>query len=224
VFLYAAPIGALAFCLTFLLKEVPLRETTRAVDPADRTAPTSVPATRNSAQEMERALLALFGRERRAEVYRGLCEAAGVQVSPRGCWLLYRVADNGPITKEALAQVLGISVADLNDRLADLVAAGYVTFAGDGAPTSTGAAREGAGGERAPAAAAGDGATLVLTPAGEQAAGRLAEAREAGIDRLMTGWEPDSNLELRQLLGRITSRLVATDDPPDREAAGRTAA
>jgi hypothetical protein len=35
----------------------------------------------------------------------------------------------------------------------------------------------------------------------------------------MAGWEPDMNPELRQLLGRITKKLVATDGPPEREAA-----
>ena len=111
-------------CLTFLLKELPLRDTARAVDRADSTAPTAMPAVRDSAQEMERALLTLFGRERRSEVYQGLAAAAGVHVSPRGCWLLYRVADDGPITEAALARLLGITVEDLDDRLAELRAAG----------------------------------------------------------------------------------------------------
>ena len=103
VFLVATPVGALAFALSFLLKEVPLRDTTRAVDRADSTAPTSVPCTRDSAQEMERALITLFGRERRGEIYRNLADEARVRVSPRGCWLLYRVADHTPVTEAALA-------------------------------------------------------------------------------------------------------------------------
>jgi EmrB/QacA subfamily drug resistance transporter len=196
VFLFAVPVGALAFCLTFLLKELPLRDTSRAVDAADRTAPTAIPAVRDSAQEMERALLVLFGRERRGEVYHRLCEAAGLTVSPRACWLLYRVADNAPIAPAALAERLGISVAHLSERLAEVVRAGYVTANGE----------------------------IALTPAGEQAAVRLVQAREDGIDRLMTGWHPEMNAELRNLIGRITGKLVATDDPPEREAAGTAAA
>jgi DNA-binding MarR family transcriptional regulator len=205
VFLFAAPVGALAFCLTFLLKEVPLRNTTRAVDRADSTAPTAIPAARDSAQEMERALLTLLGREHRAEVYRRLAAAAGVQVSPRGCWLLYRIADNAPITEAALARLLGITGADLQERMAELVTAGYVTIAGATSPTGGDDARV--------------GASVALTPVGQQAAARLDGAREAGIDRLMTGWEPERNPELRQLLGRITRTLVATDNPPQYETA-----
>jgi len=199
VFLFATPVGALAFCLTFLLKEVPLRDTSRAVDPADSTAPTAVPCTRDSAQEMERALLTLLGRENRARVYRGLAEAADVPVSPRGTWLLYRIADSGPIEEVALSRLLGITEADLTERLTELVAAGYVTVGGAVSPAGQDGAHPGAG--------------VVLTPAGERAVGRLDDAREAGIHRLAAGWEPDRHPELRQLLGRITRRLAATDAP-----------
>jgi MFS family permease len=296
VFLWATPVGALAFLLTFLLKEVPLRDTTRAVDRADSTAPTAVPCTRDSSQEMERALVTLLGRENRRRIYRGLAEAAGVTVSPRGAWLLYRVADHGPINEAALARLLGITDADLRDRLRELVTAGYVTengaaragneaatlaggdaapadgdraqpsgggarvgedgaqvsgdgaqpggggarvgedgaqVGGDGAQPGGGGARVGGdgaqlGGHRAQdprdgAQVAGGGAQAVgdvaLTPAGQQAAARLEGAREAGIERLAAGWAPERNPELRQLIGKITKRLAATDRPLEQEAA-----
>ena len=128
VFLYATPIGAVAFILSLLLKEVPLRDTVRAVD--RRRAPLPRPsATRDSAQEMERALMALFGRERRAETYRRLAQEADVRLGPRGTWLIYRIADNAPITKEALARLLGVAVSDLEQRLTEPVAIGYVSVA-----------------------------------------------------------------------------------------------
>ncbi len=206
VFLFAAPVGLVAFCLSFWLKEVPLRTTARAVDRADSTAPTAMPAVRDSEQEMERALLTLFGRERRAEVYRNLATAAGLQVVPRACWLLYRIADHAPITERDLARRLGISSADLSDRMADLLQSGYVVVA------------PGAG------SAADNGATVALTPAGEQAAARLAAAREAGIDRLASGWDPDKHPELRRLVSHITTRLVATDRPPERDEEAAAAA
>ncbi len=126
-------------------------------------------------------------------------------MSPRGCWLLYRVADTAPITEAALARLLGITGADLQERTAELVTAGYVTIADAISPTGGDDARV--------------GASVALTPVGQQPAARLDEAREAGIERLMTGWEPERNPELRQLLGRITRTLVATDNPPQHETA-----
>ena len=97
-----------------------------------------IPATRDSAQEMERALMTLFGRERRAETYRRLADSADVQLSPRGTWLMYRIADNAPITRAGLAHLLGIANSELEQRLAELVNAGYVTV--DGPAPATGEA------------------------------------------------------------------------------------
>jgi EmrB/QacA subfamily drug resistance transporter len=242
VFLYATPMGAVAFCLSLMLKEVPLRSTTRAVDRAQSTAPTAIPATRDSRQEMERALVTLFGREQRADTYRRLAEAADVQLSPRGTWLLYRIADNVPTTGAALAGLLGIAVADLEQRLTELMTAGYVTVAGAGRGTSPadgdGVRASPADGDGVQASTAdgdgvrastadGDGVrastAVALTPAGQQAVGRLAVAREAGIDRLCTEWQPDKIPELRRLLGRITTTLVATDVSPERDGAAAQA-
>jgi len=199
VFLYATPLAALGFVLSLFLKEVPLRDTVRAVDRAHSIAPTAIPATHNSAQEMERALMTLFGRERRAETYRRLAESAGVQLSPRGTWLIYRVADNAPITRAGLAHLLGIADGELEQRLTEVVNAGYVTVDG---PSP---------------------ASVALTPAGEQAANELRAVREAGIDRLVTEWQPDQVPELRRLIGRVTSTLVATDPAPEHDAVGTPA-
>jgi hypothetical protein len=214
VFLFATPLAALGFVLSLFLKEVPLRDTVRAVDRAQSTAPTAIPAARDSAQEMERALMTLFGRERRAETYRRLAEAADVPLSPRGTWLMYRVADSAPIAAQALAGRLGIPVADLDQRLAELLTSGYVT-------PGTGAA---AGASPADGDGTGAGSGLALTAAGQQAAARLDVAREAGIDRLATDWEPDRVPELRELLGRITRTLVATDASPEHDGAAAQAA
>ena len=222
VFLFATPLAALGFVLSLFLKEVPLRDTVKAVDRAQGTAPTAIPATRDSEQEMERALMTLFGRERRAETYRRLAEGAEVPLSPRGTWLMYRVADNAPITEAGLAHLLGIADTELEQRLTELVNAGYLAVNGP-AP----AARQVSDGE--PVLATGsDGAradsSVALTPAGEEAATQLRAAREAGIDRLVTEWQPDQVPELRRLIGQITTTLVATDPAPEQDAVGAPAA
>ena len=156
--------------------------------------------------------MTLFGRERRAETYRRLAEEADVRLSPRGTWLMYRIADNAPVAGAALARVLGIAGSDLEQRLTELVAAGFVSV--------TVPAR--------PADGDGDGArasaSVTLTPAGQQAAGQLVAAREAGIDRLVTEWKPDKVPELRRLLGRITTTLVATDTSPEQDGTSAPAA
>jgi hypothetical protein len=133
-----------------------------------------------------------------------------MQLSPRGTWLMYRIADNAPITEAGLAHLLGIADAELEQRLTELMAAGYVAVDGAGPPAS---------GDGAQA-----GASVTLTSAGQQAVGRLGAAREAGIDRLVTDWQPDQVPELRRLIGRITTTLVATDATPEHDADSASAA
>src|ERR1700759_194545 len=57
--LVAVPIAAVAFGLTWLLKEVPLRQTSRAPNPAQMLAPTAAPAACTSVDEIGRGLSVL---------------------------------------------------------------------------------------------------------------------------------------------------------------------
>jgi EmrB/QacA subfamily drug resistance transporter len=191
VFLTAVPVGAVAFALTWTLKELPLRTTTRVVDQADRLAPTARPTVRTSEEEMRRALSALLSRERRREVYAGMVATAGIGVPPRAGWLLLRVGEHRGETRDTLARYLSISVPDLTGRLADLVQAGYV--------------RDGV---------ADPGLPAELTPAGESAYTRLFAAREGQIARLLDGWQPEHHPRLLQLLDVVTHELAASHERP----------
>jgi EmrB/QacA subfamily drug resistance transporter len=203
VFLAAVPIGAVAFALTWTLKELPLRTTTRAVDQADRLAPTARPTVRTSEEEMRRALSTLLSRERRREVYGGLVTAAGIGVPPRAGWLLLRVGGHRGESCGALAQRLSISVPNLDSRLTELVQAGYVKPG----PAETGRMPE-------------------LTPAGESAYTRLFAAREQRIGRMLEGWQPEQHPRLLQLLDVVTHELAAGQDRPgpDLDGAGERTA
>ncbi len=88
VFLAAAPVAGVAFVFAWLLPELELRTTTRAPDPADTLAPTSIPSTRTSLDELARALSLLGGREDRAAIYRRLAERAHLDLAPPAVWLL----------------------------------------------------------------------------------------------------------------------------------------
>ncbi len=194
VFLIATPIGALAFLLSWTLKEVPLRTTTTAPDPADTLAPTARPAVRTSEQEMERALTVLISRERRREVYQHLVEGAGFGGSPRAAWLLLRAGEHTDLSRRALAQQLYLTDSDLEGRLGELVERGYVQ------PLS------------------GDLAEPVrLTPAGQQAVGELSRVRQEGLARLCIGWQPEQNPRLQELFTRLTHQLAASGEAPDAE-------
>jgi len=191
VFLVAVPFGVLAFALSWTLKDVPLRTSTGAPDPADTLAPTSRPTVRTSDQEMERALTALLGRERRRDIYAGLISAASVKTTPRGAWLLLRVGEHPGWGRHELAEHLYMTDADMERRLGELVAAGYARPLADG-----------------PAA------PVPLTETGQHAFDELFRARHDAIARLAAGWDPEHHPRLVELLTRITHQLAASSETP----------
>ena len=201
VFLAAVPVGILAFALTWTLKELPLRSTTRAVDQADRLAPTARPTIRSSDDEMRRALWVLLGRERRRDLYGGMLATAGLPLTPRAGWLLLRVGEHQGETLDDLASCLMITQDDLRGRLTELAGAGLVP----------------------PIPAVGG--AVGLTTAGEDAHGRLFAAREEQIERLLNGWHPEQHPRLLELLAQVTHELAASHERPgpdlDQAVAGR---
>jgi MFS family permease len=194
VFLLAAPVGALAFLLSWTLKEVPLRTTVQAADPADTLAPTARPSVRDSGQEMERAVTSLLSRERRHTVYTELAAAAGLQMPPRAAWLLLRVGEHPGLSRHGLAGLLQLTDADLERRLADLTASGYVA-----------------------ALASDNGQPLGLTETGRAAYEKLWKARDDRLHRLVADWHPERHPQLHALLTRITHQLAAGDHQAGRD-------
>ncbi len=191
VFLAAVPVGALAFVLSWTLKDVPLRSTTRVPDPADTLAPTARPSVRDTSQEMERALTALLSRERRRIVYSELVSAAGLRLPPRAGWLLLRVGEHQGMPRRDLARLLHLPVAALTERLAELAGPGYIApLDGDG------------------------GAPVPLTAAGLRAYQVLLQAREERLRRLCEDWHPQRHPQLQALLTSITHQLAASDERP----------
>ncbi len=202
VFLVATPFGALAFLLSWTIKDIPLRATAGTPDPADTLAPTAMPAARTSDQEMERALTSLLGREQRREVYARLVTTAGIAASPRAAWLLLRVGQHPEMSRHALARRLHLTDAELERRLTELVATGYVR-----------------------ALRADTGQPVPLTEAGQRAYGALFRARQASVARLCADWHPDQHPSLISLLDRLTHQLAASGERPgpDLDHAGAAA-
>jgi EmrB/QacA subfamily drug resistance transporter len=197
VYLAAVPVGALAFLLSWTLKDVPLRSTTRAPDPADTLAPTARPCVRDSHQEMERAITALLRRERRQVMYQEMVAAAGLPVPPRAGWLLLRVGEHPGTGHGDLARLLQVPDADLGRRLAELTAAGYLR------PVSQDLAQP-----------------VALTLAGQQAYQALMAEREQRLRRLCDGWQPDQHPALVALLTSITHQLAASREQPGADLDG----
>jgi EmrB/QacA subfamily drug resistance transporter len=196
VFLVAVPIALVGFALSWLIREIPLRATAAATNPADTYAPTSVPCERTSMQEMERAVEVLAHREDRRKLYGRLAERAGLSLAPPDSWLLYRLADTPDVTVGQLCRRLRVPPERLDAHLHVLADAGLLRL-GPGVD--------------------GDSA-IAVTATGETAIADLLDARRAALAEYVRGWSPEDNAELRRLIERLAGQLLADDDRLIRDA------
>jgi DNA-binding MarR family transcriptional regulator len=194
VFLVATPFGALAFLLSWTIKDIPLRTTAGKPDPADTLAPTSRPTIRTSDQEMERALTTILGREHRREVYARLARSAGIAASPRAAWLLLRVGQHPGMSRRDLARLLQLTDAELERRLTELVAIGYVQVLRPDLDQP-----------------------VPLSEAGRHSFDALFRARHERIAQYVGDWHPNQHPGLVALLDRLTHQLAAGGETPGRD-------
>ena len=181
VFLAAVPVALVAFVLAWFLREVPLRATS-SVGMGEGLG--AVPPERTSADEVERSLVRLGSADLRRRGYERLAALAGLDLPPGSCWILTRLAKQGPVHVEELARQAKVTMDYGRPFVDRLVAAGMVV-------RSTG--------------------TLALTDTGQEAAGRLFAARREGLRELLADWSPDEYAELGEMLTKLSRELLGDD-------------
>ncbi len=186
VFLVAVPISAVAFFLSWLLPELALRKSIETVDLGEGFG---MPDSRSSLEEIQLALERFSSRENRNELYETLAQRAGIDLPPRSCWLLYRLADRPACTVKEVAARLKVDSAIIRSAVDGLIAAGMVAEV-----------------QR------GDDPDLALTPAGTDAIDRLTEARRSGLTELLEGWNPKEHPEVIEMVRKLANALLADDD------------
>ncbi|MGA3154015.1 MAG: MFS transporter [Streptosporangiaceae bacterium] len=182
VFLYAVPVAVAAFVLSWFLREVPLRKTAGAADLGEGIGAAS--AERSSLGEIERALLRLANGDLRKRGYEKLAALCGLDLPAGSCWVLARLAKNGPVAGAELAREAGVSIETGRPYVDKLVDAGYCLRKAD---------------------------ALELTAAGTAAADRLFAARREGLERLLAGWSPEQHADLAQMLDKLSHALLGDD-------------
>jgi EmrB/QacA subfamily drug resistance transporter len=188
VFLYAVPIAFVAFVLSWLLPELELRKSVRTVDTGEGFG-IGMGDARSSLEEIELALHRYAARENRAELYHTLASRAGLDLPPRACWLLYRLADQPAATVHQVAERLKVESAVIAPGVEGLVAAGMVEEVQRGTETD-----------------------LALTTAGQDAIDRLTEARRSGLTELLDGWNPQEHPEVVEMVKELAGALLADDE------------
>src|SRR5580693_2745837 len=182
VFLAAVPVAAIGFVLAWFLREVPLRSTAGAADLGEGIG--AGPAERSSVEEVERALCRLADAGMRRRGYERLAARAGLDLPAGSCWVLTRLAKQGPVVGEELARQARVSVDYGRPYVDALVDAGLV--------------------ERA-------AGVLELTPAGGAAADRLFAAGREALCELLQGFDPEQHADLAAMLTKLSRGLLGDD-------------
>jgi EmrB/QacA subfamily drug resistance transporter len=179
VFLVAAGFMAIAFVLTWLIPERPLRNTVRTAGQQ----PFAAPEDTDSMREVARELSVLVGREGVIDFLERAAAKADLDVTPAGSWLLARAASDGTVDVPQLAAGHDVDLERLRAACRDLHARELLT---DGPDHTTG-----------------------LTPAGARAVDALADARCAALEDLVADWSPAEHPELHRYVEQLSDDLVA---------------
>ena len=180
VFLVAAGIAVLAFLLSWLLPEVPLKTTAGAPDPGDGLHPAR---DDDALREIERALSRLARREERWQLYERLAARAGLDLAPPELWLLARLGERTPLTEGQLGEQLPVDPVQIAAALEQL--------------------------ERRSLVERRDGGPIELTKSGREDYERIVTARRDGLRDLLDGWDPDEHTQLRELIDKLRRDLVS---------------
>jgi EmrB/QacA subfamily drug resistance transporter len=178
VFFVAACLIAVAFLLTWLLEERPLRTTVATAGMHEAFA---TPEDPDSVRTVARELSRLVGREGAADFVRRTTARAGVDVSPLEGWVLVRTAADRTLDVPGVAATSDLEEDLVRDACRELHRRGLLTEDGD----STG-----------------------LTPDGAAAVDALADARRGALCELAAEWGPDEHPELAAFIDRLSDDLV----------------
>ncbi len=180
VFLVASLVGVAAFALSWLIRELPLRETVTTGDLGDTYA-----TPRDSASLAE--LVNMIGRLERREGARDMvvrvAARAGVDLSPGACWLLARLSEEHPRDLATLAATIEVDVEVLTNARAELAREGLIGHAG------------------------ADTESFQLTAAGDATLERLRATGEERLSDLLECWRPEEHEDLTRLIATLANEF-----------------
>ncbi|MBB4683460.1 MDR family MFS transporter [Amycolatopsis jiangsuensis] len=191
VFLYAAPVGLLAFVLACFLKEVPLRDTSRAAAP-DLGDGFAMPEAREHDRQLERAIATLFFRERR-KAAPAIAARAGSDLDRGGLWCLVQVhlreRTDRPATLTAIGAHYALPPEVLEPAFARLELTGHLTY------------RRG---------------TFALTESGRAETAKLVHAWRNWIAERLGDWGGADRAGLDAAITRVATRILDESEDPAR--------
>jgi EmrB/QacA subfamily drug resistance transporter len=180
VFEVAAVVAVVAFLLSWLLPQRPLRDSVTASAGIGESF--AVPKHADSLPEIARALSVVIGREGRKRLVERLVARAGVDLTPAAAWLLVRLHEDPNADIAKLCERFDVPLDASRQGLAELERVGLVRLS--------------------------DGDRRRLSPDADGIVERLVAERRASLARLLEGWSPERYDELATLLTRLARELV----------------
>jgi EmrB/QacA subfamily drug resistance transporter len=181
VFLSAAAIGVLAFLLTWLLEEVPLRGPARAESIGESFA---VPREATSIGELETIIEHRTRAENRWAALQRIAERIGVALSPPEMWLLARVCRaGGAVAIDDLARASAATREAVLSTAETLIGRGLARCEGR--------------------------TTLVALPPGQTLFDGMVRRYRERLTEYLERWAPEDREEVRAMLNRLASELLA---------------
>ncbi|MFF0145738.1 EmrB/QacA subfamily drug resistance transporter [Amycolatopsis sulphurea] len=191
VFLYAVPVGLLAFVLSLFLKEVPLRDTARASAP-DIGEGFAMPESGEHNRELERAIATVFFRERR-KVAPAIFARSGSELDAGGLWCLVQVhlreQTGRPATLAAVGAHYGIPTEVFEPAFQRLVTTGQLSF---------------------------EDGVFSLTESGHEETAKLVNAWREWVAERLGDWGDADRDELDAALTRVATRILNESEDPAR--------
>lgn len=184
IFLYAVPVGVLAFVLAWLIPEVTLRTGASRPEQGEVYA---LPASRTSFEELRLLLWREVGHQDPLRAYAILNRDLDIGLSPGQCWMLARVTAEGSRTIDAMVDHSGVE----RDRVlatADVLLSRGLVDVTDGVVTPT--------------------------DAGHAIADEIRENERAQLRRIVDQWSGSDEPQLDELVEQMTARLWREDPSP----------
>ncbi|MEO6087179.1 MAG: MDR family MFS transporter [Umezawaea sp.] len=186
VFLYAVPVGVVAFAVALFLPEVRLRDTARASAEGNNGVGEGFapPASTDSRQELERLVSQMWSKQKTSPGPE-LLARSGVPLTEAQAWLVARVyrhaVDDGDTTLQEIAAETGVPAGIFEPTTRQLVDLGYLT--------------ESQGHHR-------------FTPLGADTFGRLVGAWRLWLLEQLRDW--DTEHDLTEAVDRMAEQLIDT--------------
>ena len=193
VFLVAAGIGAIGFLLTWLIPEMPLRESIAAVaeDVGRETGDLfPMPTDESSVERLERSLSLIASRDTRRAYVRQVVERAGIDIGPLASWLLVQLDQNPSTDVFGLARQYDIGLERLRTAYDALIDRAFIK------------------------AAAEPNEPVIVTDAGCAVLERLVRARRELLQNTLADWGPEKRADIAAAIARLSRDIVP--DPASR--------